>query len=207
MTRLAILGASGHGKVVADAALAAGWRTVAFFDDAWPGLSVVGPWPVIGDTAALHRESSGYDGAIVAIGDNATRLFKQRALAQAGITVVSVIHPAATISVYAHIGPGTLVCAGVIVNPFARLGHGCILNTASSVDHDCELSDGVHLSPGAHLGGAVRVGEASWIGIGASVRHCVAIGAGVVVGGGAVVVGDIADGLTVMGIPARTVQC
>jgi hypothetical protein len=37
--RLAILGASGHGKVVADAAGLAGWDEVVFFDDAWPGLT------------------------------------------------------------------------------------------------------------------------------------------------------------------------
>ena len=37
MKTLAILGASGHGKVVADAALSTGlWQEVVFYDDAWP---------------------------------------------------------------------------------------------------------------------------------------------------------------------------
>lgn len=37
MKTLAILGASGHGKVVADAALSSGlWTKVVFYDDAWP---------------------------------------------------------------------------------------------------------------------------------------------------------------------------
>jgi hypothetical protein len=44
MKRLAILGASGHGKVVADTALSAGWAEVVFFDDGWPGLQANGHW-------------------------------------------------------------------------------------------------------------------------------------------------------------------
>jgi glycosyltransferase involved in cell wall biosynthesis len=39
--RLAILGASGHGKVLADAAEQCGWPSVSFFDDAWPGLQTL----------------------------------------------------------------------------------------------------------------------------------------------------------------------
>lgn len=37
MRKLAILGAGGHGKVVADTAECCGWEEVFFFDDAWPG--------------------------------------------------------------------------------------------------------------------------------------------------------------------------
>ena len=55
--RLAILGASGHGKVVADAALGAGWQPT-FYDDAWPGVSSCGPWPVVGTSADLIRDAA-----------------------------------------------------------------------------------------------------------------------------------------------------
>jgi sugar O-acyltransferase (sialic acid O-acetyltransferase NeuD family) len=190
--------------VVADAALAAGWEAVAFFDDAWPTISEIGPWTVLGRTAELLSESMQLGGAVVAIGDNVTRLAKQHELARGGLLLVSVVHPAAVVSPLAEVGEGSVIFAGAVLNPFARLGRGCILNTAASVDHDCELADGVHVSPGAHLGGGVHVGEASWIGIGASVKQDVAIGAGVVVGAGAAVVNDVADGLTVAGVPAGT---
>lgn len=203
MKRLAILGASGHGKVVADAALQAGWQAVVFFDDAWPQVSVIGPWAVVGTTAELLRNASRFEGAVVAIGDNATRLSKQRELEAGGIALVSIVHPAAVASPFAEVGEGSVVFAGAVLNPFARLGRCCILNTGASVDHDCELADGVHVSPGARLGGGVRVGEASWIGIGAVVVQGVRIGSDVTVGAGAAVISDLPDGVTAVGVPAR----
>ena len=205
MKRLAILGASGHGKVVADTAIAAGWSEIKFFDDAWPTLKHIGPWSVVGTTKELLQDSENVDGAIVAIGDNKTRLAKMRQISR-GVPLVSIVHPAAVVSPYASIGIGSAVFAGAIVNAFARLGIGCIVNTGATIDHDCNLGDGVHVSPGANLGGQVVVGVATWIGIGASVRHCVSLGDHVVVGAGAAVVSDILSGQRVVGVPARLLK-
>ncbi len=203
MGSLAILGAGGHGRVVADAALASGWAAVAFFDDGWPAAAGSPLGSVKGTSADLCRVAADYTAAIVAIGNNAARLAKIGALRAAGLPVVSVVHPAAVVSPFATIGPGSAVFAGAIINPCASVGEGCIINTAASVDHDCVLEDGVHVGPGARLGGGVRLGRASWIGIGASVRHGIAVGAGATVGAGAAAVSDVPAGVVVLGVPAK----
>jgi len=201
--RLAILGASGHGKVVADAALKCGWDEIIFFDDAWPELSAVGVWQVVGNTQQLVEPAVCFEGAIVAIGDNLIRIEKHHELEQYGNHFVTIIPPSAVVSSYSEIGKGSVVFAGAVINAFATIGCGCIINTGSTIDHDCLLADGVHVSPGAHLGGNVQGGKAAWIGIGASVKHSITIGGNVVVGAGAAVVNDIESGLTVAGVPAR----
>ena len=203
MKRLAILGASGHGKVVADAALCAGWLAIEFFDDSRPPATPVGPWRVAGGTEELLGSVALFDGVIVAIGHNRTRMDKQHVLAAAGGSLATIVHPSAIVSPSATVGLGSVLCAGAIVNPFSTIGSCCIVNTGATIDHDCDLADGVHVSPGAHLGGGVRVGAASWIGVGASVRHGAVIGMNVIVGVGAAVVADIPDGVTVIGVPAR----
>lgn len=201
MKRLAIVGAGGHGRVVADAALTAGWEAITFYDDEWREMRVTGPWQVAGDPAMLGFDGREHDGTVIAIGDNDARLARVRAVNGHGL--VTIVHAAAVVSPFASIAAGTVVCAGAVVNPFAVLGLGCIVNTSASIDHDCRVGDAVHVSPGAHVGGGVRIGDASWIGIGASVKHGIAIGARVRVGAGAAVVSDVADGLTVVGVPAR----
>ncbi|WP_299230630.1 acetyltransferase [uncultured Halomonas sp.] len=203
--RLAILGASGHGKVVADTALQAGWKEVVFFDDAWPRVSENGAWSVAGGTATLFDTANDFDGVVVGIGNNATRLAKTRKLLASGAPLVTIIHPNAVVSAQAELGIGSVVFAGVVIQADCYVGMACIVNTRASLDHDCTLADGVHISPGAALAGYVKVGEGAWVGIGAAVKQLVSIGRHAVVGAGAAVIKDVAAGSTVVGVPARPV--
>lgn len=205
MTRaLAILGAGGHGRVVADCAEASGWDRIDFFDDGAAAAS--GPWPVVGRIADFHDRAGDYDGVIVGIGANRVRLNLHRDLTTRGAKTVTLIHPAATISRHAVVGAGTVVFAGAVVNVGTTIGEACIVNTGAGIDHDCRLGDGSHVSPGAHLGGGITLGECGWIGVGAAVRHGVAIGRDSQVGAGAAVVSDVQDELVVAGVPAKPLK-
>ena len=203
MKALAIIGASGHGKVVADCALECGWQSVTFFDDAWPKVRTNGCWAVLGNTQSLLDSLADYDGVVVAIGQSKVRYDKLSELRKVKAPLVSLVHPRATVSRYASVGAASVVFAGAVVNIDARIGEGVIVNTGASVDHDCILGDCAHLSPGAHLAGGVTIADRTWIGIGASVRQSVSIGADVVVGAGAAVVQNVDAGFTVVGVPAR----
>lgn len=180
-----------------------GWELVVFFDDVWPKSRKIGNVPIAGDSNALASHVSDFDGVIVAIGDNQVRVRKTRYLTENGAALVSIIHPAASVSRKSTVGAGTVICAGAVVNVGARLGVGCIVNSNATVEHDCTLDDGVHVSPGANLGGNVTVGRYSWIGIGASVKNGLCIGRDVIVGGGSMVIDDVSDGSLVIGVPAR----
>lgn len=202
---LAILGASGHGKVVADtAALNPEWKTISFFDDAWPYISSELPWPVVGNTEALLDILEQFSGIVIGIGNNAVRQQKHEFLVKHAAPIVSIIHPQAYISSRAEIGVGSVVFACAVINIHAKIGLSSIINTGATVDHDCLLADFVHISPGAHLGGSVEVGSRSWIGIGSSVRHCIVLGSDVMVGAGSVVVKPINNNQIVAGVPAKS---
>lgn len=204
---LLILGASGHGKVVGDCAVVgAGWAEILYFDDRWPELNTCGPWQVVGTSEAFLSEEWDEGQAFVAIGNAVTRLTWLRRLEADEIPLATVVHPQSVISPHALIGEGSLVAAGAVVNIGSQLGLGCIINTGATVDHDCVLGDGVHVCPGVHLAGDVHVGESSWLGIGCVVRQGIRIGANVTVGAGAVVVANVPDGLTVVGVPAMSIE-
>jgi sugar O-acyltransferase (sialic acid O-acetyltransferase NeuD family) len=202
MKQLAILGASGHGKVVAEIAEIDGWEVV-FFDDAYPTLDHLEHWPVVGNTEVLLTMLPSFAGCFVAIGNNKIRMDKQKLLADAGGRFPILIHPSSIVSRYAQVGIGSVVMAGAVINSFTRIGQACIVNTASTIDHDCVLGDGVHISPGANLAGGIEIGETSWVGIGASVKELITIGRDVTIGAGAVVILEIPDGKTAIGVPAK----
>lgn len=206
MRSLALFGASGHGKVVADTALAAGWERVLFFDDAWPAVDDNGHWPVVGNMASLLSRLGEFDGAVVSIGNCVVRWQKQHLLQAAGAKMAIIVHPGSCVSRFATLGPGTVVLAGAVVNVDAVIGEAGIINSGATVDHDCSLAYAVHVSPGAHLSGNVTVGACSWVGVGATVRQGLRIGEAVMVGAGAVVVKNVSDLTTVVGCPAAPIR-
>lgn len=206
MKRLALLGASGHGKVVADVALAESWDEVIFFDDAWPERSQNGPWAVAGTGAMLMARLNEFHGVIVSIGDCAIRWNKHLEISEAGGRLVSVVHPTATISRYASLGIGSVVMAGAVVNVDTHIGQSALINTGATVDHDCRLANGVHICPGAHLSGNVRVGHCSMVGVGVAVKQGITIGSQAIIGAGAVVINHVDDGVIVVGNPARKLR-
>ncbi len=201
--KLAILGASGHGRVAADLAEITGWTSIVFFDDKFHGQDKNENWPISGTTKDLISKYSEYDGIFVAIGNNEVRNEKVNELVEAGAQLISLIHPTAVISRYAVVGDGTIVMANSVVNAFTIIGAASIINTSSSVDHDCNIGKAVHISPGANLAGNVTIGDYSWIGIGASVVQEIKIGKSTIIGAGAAVVANIPDSVVALGVPAK----
>ena len=199
---LVILGTGGHAKVVVDACRAAGIAVRGLLNrDSSGATSVLGA-TVLGDDSLLPELAVSCQ-FHVAVANNETRLRLTEQVIASGGALRTVTHPDAVVSAAADIGPGCMMAAGALVNPGARLGRCVIVNTAASVDHDCDLGDGVHVAPGARLTGAVVCGKSAFIGVGAVVVPGVRIGESAVVGAGATVLGDVGNGVTVIGTPAR----
>ena len=197
MRKLAIIGASGHGKVVADIARKNGYSEIVFLDDD-ESVHECGGYPVIGKSTEAEMIDAD---VIVGIGNADVR---KRILESISYEkLVTLIHPDAVVAEDVVIGEGTVVMAGAVINPGARIGKGCIVNTCSSVDHDCAVGDYVHVAVGSHLCGTVNVGDGTWIGAGATVSNNVFICPDCMIGAGAVIVNDIKESGTYVGVPAR----
>jgi sugar O-acyltransferase (sialic acid O-acetyltransferase NeuD family) len=202
--KLLIIGASGHGKVVADIALKMErWQSVVFLDDDENLRTSMGI-EVIGELNEVFEFINEYD-IFVGIGNNTLRKKIYEELEANGASIPVLIHPDAVIGREVDIVSGTVVMAGVVINCCTRIGKGCIINTCSSIDHDNNIEDFVHISPGAHLAGSVNVRKGSWLGIGSVVSNNVSITSNCVVGAGSVVVKDITEPGVYVGAPVRRV--
>jgi UDP-perosamine 4-acetyltransferase len=205
---LVIVGAGDHGRVVADAARAAGHPSLGFVDPAprvgelpgeIDGLPILG---VLGDPRLQMR--LGADTTfVVALGANQRRKEAFDECKRLGWRPITIVHPTAIQLGGSRIGEGSQVSAGAVIGVAARIGVDVIVNTAASVDHDDRIGDHAFIGPGAHLAGRVTVEEGAHVGIGAVVREGCTIGAWSYVAAGAVVVSDVPGRPRVGGIPAR----
>jgi sugar O-acyltransferase (sialic acid O-acetyltransferase NeuD family) len=202
-----LLGGGGHARQVLDAALRVGYcRPLGFVDttdgtapgSSHNGLVCLGGW------RELEQELGKRPlGVALAFGANRARLAAAERLGRLNAERMVVVDTSSVVAEGVSLGAGTVVLARAVVGPGSAVGEACIVNAGAILPHDCELSDGVHVAPGAILGGHVSVGTCSFVGLGAVIRDHVRIGAGCTIGAGAVVVGDVEDGLTVVGVPAR----
>ena len=201
MKDLIIIGAGGHGRVIADIAQKLGvYNTIAFLDDGEVKESM--GLPIIGKTTDIEKYVKTAD-VFVAIGNSQVRGDFIERLLSLGTNIPTLIHPSAVIGACVDIGVGTAVMAGAVINPCSKLGKGVILNTCSSIDHDCIIGDYCHIAVGVHVAGTVNLGEKVWLGAGATIRNNVSICADCIIGAGAVVVKDITESGTYIGVPAK----
>lgn len=148
MSRLLIIGAGGHGQVLAETARLCGYEQVDFLDDRNP--------VAIGKTDCIEALARNYDGTIVSIGNNALRQQFVERLLEVGASVISLLHPRAYVSSSATIGIGSVVLPGAIVHANAHVGRGCIISIGALIDHDAKVEDFSHINAGAIISAGRR---------------------------------------------------
>ncbi len=201
--RLVIIGAGGHGKVIADIAIKMKvYDSIIFLDDDSLIKQCMG-FPVVGTTKNVECYIQDCD-IFVGIGSAKIRQKFQELLMEKGVQIPTLVHPSAIIGSNVRVGEGTVIMAGVVINPDSSIGKGCIINTSSSIDHECVIKDYAHISVGAHLAGTVEIGERTWVGMGAVVNNNLKITGDCQIGSGAVVIRDIPNKCTVVGNPSKT---
>lgn len=199
--RIMILGAGGHGRVVADIARLNGYTDIRFLDDNIENRFC----KIDGHIDDFAEFIENYD-FFVAIGDNETRKQIFEKLTAFKANVVTLIHPNAVVCQDVKIGRCSVVMAGAVINTNVTIGDGVIINTSSSVDHDCVVGNYVHVSVGVHVAGSVCIGDCVFIGAGATVINNLSIVENCKIGAGAIVVSDIKSSGTYVGLPVRKIK-
>ncbi len=202
MTRLVIVGAGDHGRVVLDILRAGGEPPDGFVEPVPAASREVDGLPVIGSLVDPGWASPGTR-FVVALGDNRARRDAFERCLELGLSPAAAIHPTAHLLAGVEVAPGAMICAGAIIGLAARVAANAIVNTGATVDHDNRIGPHATVAPGAHLAGRVTLDEGAFVGIGASVREGCAVGAWAFVAGGAMVVDDVPADARVAGVPAR----
>ncbi|MFN3930122.1 MAG: NeuD/PglB/VioB family sugar acetyltransferase [Brevundimonas sp.] len=202
-----VVGAGGHGAVVADALLAEGRAVLGFVDpdsdaaSGLPGLDLLGSDDSL-DPQAGYDLANGIGGTGTGGGPDLRRRVQER-LEALGFRFTGVRHPSAVVASHVAVADDVQLLARSVIQTGAWIGTGAIINTGVIIEHGCRIGPFAHCASGAILCGDVEIGEGSHIGAGAVIRQGVRLEAGVVVGAGAVVLDAGSGAGMLIGVPAR----
>lgn len=207
---LIILGAGGHGRVVASTLLMTGRRLLGFLDadqELW-GTSRL-ELPVLGGDCCLHGFSPTSIRLVNGIGANEHSQVRKGMFEDhkaKGFSFESVIHPSSSIAPGVTLGEGVQVMAGAVIQIGSKVGCNAIINTGATIDHDCVIGAHTHVAPGATLSGGVTIGCNCHIGTGAVVIQSVDLGNESMLAAGAVLTRNHPAFSRLAGVPARMMR-
>lgn len=153
---LLILGAGGHGRVVAETAMEMKnengenkYEKIDYLDD----QSEI----AIGKLSDLETIGCHYDEVFCGIGNNQMRESLMGKAEDMGYTIPVLIHPRAYVSPTATIGSGTIVEAGALVNVNTVIGKESIISIGAIIDHDVTIGEFAHVNAGTVCKAGSRV--------------------------------------------------
>lgn len=175
-----------------------------YFDDRMFANNEPSSYPLLEYTNAQFTNLEFYIG----LGYKCTTLKRSVAdrLFEGNFRFPAVIHYSACLHPSVHVGNGVVIYPMCNLGFDVKVGYGSIINKSCTIAHDSVIGKCSFLAPSITLCGGVKVGDNCFIGAGTIVADNVVIGNNVTIGIGSVITKDIADGLQVIGNPARVVS-
>lgn len=208
---LVIVGCGGFGREVHDVvdavnAVRRRWKLVGYVDDApsetnadlvrHRGAAVLGGLAWFDSAPAGTRY-------VIGIGTGSVRRLVDERLSTTGFEPATLVHPAATTGADVHLGPGTVVCAGVRLTTNIDTGRHVHVNINSTVGHDARIGAYATINPLVAISGGVAIGTEVMMGTHSAILQGLTIGDRSIAGAGSCVVKDVPPDTTVKGVPAR----
>jgi acetyltransferase EpsM len=201
MKKLAIFGAGGAGREVAEWARECGYKSVTLVvDDVFFTNANINGFPCTPFSQMVIKEFTW----LVVIADSLLREAIVKKLENQA-EFATLIHPTARTQSISLIGEGVLVGPYAVVSNHVTIGRHVFINSNSYIGHDGIINDYVTISPYAVILGNCKIESHVFLGANSSIKEGTTISSGAVIGMGTVVINDLSNGVYV-GNPAKKLR-
>jgi len=178
---------------------------VGFLDDKQDALNGYEGYPPIISSVETYTVKDN-DVFVCALGDvRYKRMYAETILAKGG-RFISLIHPDVKLGMNTKIGEGCIVRAECNISCDISIGRFVTIMGYSVLGHDCRVGDWSHMGAYTFLGGFSEINEMVTLHPGTRVLPHKKIGSRSTVGAGSVILRNVKPGVTVFGIPAKTID-
>lgn len=206
---LYIMGAGGFGREVADLILQSAetsqknYNLKGFLDDApkQDECQITG-FPIFKYDEQLFDDNAS---VVIAIGNAKVRETLFDRLSKAGVEIPTLIHPSASVSRFAHVSIGSIICQGVIVNAGASIRENVILNVLSTIGHDASVGAHSVIGPSSVVCGYCRIGNCVELGACACMLPSASLGDYGKLGSNSTLIRRGEEGAVYFGTPAKKI--
>lgn len=162
------------------------------------GVEVLGPLAMLAD---LPREGA----EVVNLVARTTpgRMAVRRRLESFGARFAPLVSPDVDL-LGVELDPDVVVYRHATLGPETRLGSGTVVFMGAVVGHESRLGPGCIVAANAVINARVRLGEGVYLGAGAAILPEVTVGAWTTIGAGSMVAYDVPAGMTVLGVPGKS---
>ncbi|SEE62506.1 acetyltransferase [Polaribacter dokdonensis] len=200
---IVLVGYSGHGYVVAEAAMSCNMN-IKYYSDINKSNNNPYKLKYLGfEKSPSFKGWNKMFSFALGLGDNKLRIDCFNFIKLKGFEIINVKHESASVSNDVCLGTGNFISRNASINSLAVIKDCCIINTGAIIEHECIINKGAHIGPGAVLAGNVEVGVGSFVGGNAFIKQGVKIGRNTIVGAGSVVLKDVPDNVVVYGNPVK----
>lgn len=207
---LAIYGSGGLGREVLDLAreinhVSNSWEDILFIDDTKTINEIINGCKTYPFEYFVNNFNIDDVEIVIALGEPSQREILYEKVKLNGLTLATLIHPAAHVGYGTQISDGTIVFRGAYISCNVTIGLNNVVLYNCTIAHDCIIGNHCVIAPQGTISGICRIDDGCYIGTGATVREKISIGENSVISLGSIVYKNVPKAAIYMSEPGRVI--
>lgn len=181
------------------------WSEICFIDDVNEMAEVNGV-KVFKFEKLIHEKEKNDVEVVIAVGEPCVRDLLYHRVKDAGLHLVTLIHPGVYVDETTSIGEGVVIAEGVTITANVEIGDNTYIQPHAVIGHDIKVGRHTVIGSNCQIGGGDCIGDRVFMGFLSGTTDHISIGNDSIISAGAIVFRELPEEVIAVGNPARIVK-